>query len=1047
MHGKWYDKTPEQAASGLNTNIRNGLTRKEAAARLRKNGLNVIYPVARGSFVSYLKHIVTDFVSILLILTAFIAAVFHDASSATALIVILLINYAAVIYTYVRAHRVLETMGHNALPTAKVLRDGRLYLMKQEQLVEGDIIFLSVGDIVPADARLITCDRLAVLEAALTGETAASVKQADFVEFRDIAPSRQKNMVFASTIVTKGTGQAVVCGTGGETLVSKLDKNTTVVTHEKLRIHTALKKYCGEWSLCMILVIFGMTILDVLMGFRSRNLFEIFLTGLSLASSAMSEFYTAFAYIVIGCGIFNASRTLSGLYSGALIKNSSKLEVMKDVTCLVVPKEGIFSVHDMRIEYMYVNGSTYAPGDRKYADNCAQFLKYAVISTGLYGGGRLIEDNLRFNNTYSPEEEAILRSASSIGVYNIALDQEYPMVAHAPVSDENPFETTLVGAYPRLSIIRGEVSAVLSHCRYVSRNGRVFPMTDELLQEIRLAAAMATREAYRVVGVASRTTGLVDLTHLGSCQADMIFEGFMAIREPMLPGAAINVAKCREAGIRIIMLCDDVSANNRYLAESIGILEHDAKGMMTSVEMARMKEGLFRANLPLYSVYEGLTLAQKRALIRFLREDGEVVGVAARGLNEMPLLSDADVSFSQSVTLGRRKRGVEITGWRASVYTQSERASDRDGCEAVKFLSDVVISASEKDGRGGFNAIVSSLGCAKVIYLNLLRMLRYLIISQCARFFIVLFSVLTHHFLLTPVQILFCGLICDFMAVLVIAFERPASDILTLKENTEERLNHPLSRNARNVVYGFIWAFGTIALPYLLQMAGIIETYGQTASSQVLTVSFFSIVLTQIVVLVETMREKSVFIPDVTLNLIFVLYVVGILAFFGLCVLFPSFGGIFAVIRLNRKAWLSALALPLLVMILFEATKYVTTWKEYQAKKRKTEAGKTGTPLSAGPSVPPEGTAGAGRTSSAEAEETEGPPADDLSEPSETQDEASETPPDETEDSGETAEPETAAEKQQAAGDPSDDDIPDWLRPFLEDSVKPVNGGEDGRSG
>ncbi len=922
MKERWYDKTPDQVASGLKTNLRGGLDKKEAAARLRRDGMNTVYPVARGSFISYLKHIVTDFMSILLIVTAAVACIWGNLMSASVMILILVINYVAAIFSYVRAHRVLENMSLGALPTAKVMRGGRLYLVRQEQLVEGDLIYLSVGDIVPADARLIECDGLAVFEGNLTGDAVASRKDAEFIEYRDIAPAKQKNMVFATTIVTKGTARAIVTSTGSDTLASTSGSVQTILTHDKLRIHASLKKYCSTWSLCMIALIFALTIVDVLLGFRSRSLFEIFLTGLSLAASAMSEFYTAFGYIVIGCGVYNAARTLSGMPTGALIKNSSSLEMLKDITCLVVPKEGVFSIHDMRIEEVFVNSNTYHPGDMKYETNAAPLLRSAVLSTGLYGGQRLVEDNLRFDNINSPEEEAIIAAASNVGVYNVLLDAEYPVIAHEPISDTNRFETTLCGVNSRMAVIRGEITSVLDRCRYYTENGRIFPLDAEKVKEIKMAAAIATRSAYRVVGVASRTTVLTDLSHIGGCQTDLTFEGYIALREPLLPGAAKCVDKCKKAGIKVIMLCDDISDNNRYLAESIGIIVSDIE-LTTGDEMARTKEGLFRANMSMYRVYEGLSVSQKRSLVRYLKEDGEVVGILARGLAELPLLNDADVGFAQTAAMSAKKDGVEVTGRKLPVYTKSERAADRDGCEAVKFRSDVVVSTAEKNGRGGFAAIIGAIGSAKVVYLNLWRMLRYLIVSQCARFFLVLYSVLTHDYLITPVGILFCGLICDFFAVLIMAFERPAHDILSLRENTEERLNHPFSKNVQSILFGLLWAILTIALPKILQSANIIE-----ASDEVLTVAFLSVLMTQVVVLVETMREKSVFLPNVSLNGVFIAYTLLIAAVIAVSALVPSVGAVFGIVPLNWMAWLSTVALPLLVMIAFETYKLVRSWNE-----------------------------------------------------------------------------------------------------------------------
>ena len=198
----------------------------------------------------------TDFTALLLVFTALLAAIFEDTPQALILIAVLAVYYAAAIFAYVKAQRVLEKSGSHALPTAKVMRGGKLYMVRGEELVPGDIIFVSAGDIVPADARLIESDGLAALEVSLTGAIKAVPKDANFLEYRELSPNEQKNMLFASTILTAGTGRAVVCATGPDTLVCELKKNPPVVSHEKLSVMTALKKFCRIWSLCMSAAIF-----------------------------------------------------------------------------------------------------------------------------------------------------------------------------------------------------------------------------------------------------------------------------------------------------------------------------------------------------------------------------------------------------------------------------------------------------------------------------------------------------------------------------------------------------------------------------------------------------------------------------------------------------------------------------------------------------------------------------------------------------------------------------------------------------------------------
>lgn len=931
MNEKWYDKTVEQIETKLKTNTAKGLPQRVAFKRKSRVGANIIYPIPKGSFRSYIKHIVTDFTSILLIITAIIAAVFENNISSAVIICILLLNYGLAIFSYVKAQRVLESMGNFALPSAKVIRDGRLYLINQEDLVPGDIIYVSAGDIVPCDARLFDSDELYVLETNLTNITYAVEKDSQFIDYRDISPSQQMNMLFASTIIIKGLGKAIVCDTGEDTLISSLEKNTPIVSHEKLRIISVLKRYCSVWSLVMLVVVFSLTVLDLIIGNASRGLFEIFFSGMSLAVASMSEFYMAFGYIIIACGIFGAIQRLKDINCGAMIKNTSKVEVLKDLTCLVVPKECAFSIKNMRVERIYANNNIYKITDYKFIDNCRQVIKYALISTGLYGRDKLVENNLKSENVYTAEEDSIIHIAERFNLYNIELERNYPIIDHVSSSDTSLFETTLVfseGSY--VVTARGEIHKILENCLYYSENGNIYPLTNEKINNIKISASLITREAFRVIGVASKTTIHNTLSRIESCQTDMIFEGFMAVREPMLPGAAKNISKCQAAGIKVIMLCEDVSENNRHLAESLGIA-HDYTDIINTNEFAKMKDGLLRANVPIYRVYEGLNISQKSKLIQYLKDSGEVVGFLGRELDEITLLPECDLSFAQSMTVSGKagKKGVDLTSRGTPIQMKSSKYSSKGRCEAIKFLSDVIISDTDKLGHGGFNAIVDALAYSKVIYKNLLRMIKYLITVQSARLFLMLYSVIARDMLLTPIQILFCGLIIDLVAVIIIAFEKPSTDILKHPIDIESRLQNPLSHNIQCIVFGLIWAVLTVVMVKLLENFYITNTVSELMSG-----TFLSFIMVQIITLNETMKERSLFIPNVKINGVYLITFGSIAAFVVISLIFPQFGTLFGIYEMNWITCGAAAAMPIAMLIVYEIYKaIINSSSKFNTKK------------------------------------------------------------------------------------------------------------------
>lgn len=920
MAEKWYDKSIKQAEIRLETDIARGLEREQVLRRRRQYGENDIYPTPKKSFKTYIAHLLTDYTSLLMLVTLLIAAVFEETENLLVMLLILATYYGIVMFTYVKAQNVLDGMGMSALPNAKVLRGGRLYMVKQKQLVKGDVIYVSAGDIVPCDARLIETSGLEVLEVNVTSVPHAVRKDAKFVDYHDISPAEQRNMLFASTIVTKGTGRAICCETGADTLVCVMKKNQPIVSHERLEIFDHISDFCKKWTLAMTVMVLVLTVLDLLLGVAaSTGIFESFMKGLSLAVASMSEFYTAFAYIVLACGIYGAVNRKKDVNRGALIKNSAKLEDIKNLTCLIVPKEAGFHVHDMSLGKVFANGDAYAPGEHGYRKNASRVLRYALISTGLYGAGRLIENNQLHKNVYSPEEEAIIKAAEACSEYNIGLEKRYPMLDHLPKEEDNRFETTLV-QYENSFVVslRGDYGAVLPNCRYYTEDSRVYPMTQDKLNEFYIAAEKLARESYRVLAIASRDTIYNNLKRLSACQTDLTLEGLVALREPVMPELAKNLLRCHNHGLKVIMLTSDVSENNVILAENLGIAPQREQ-CVTGYELSRMKEGLFRANLDVYRLYQGLTLAQRRLLVKFLQEKGEKVGYLCSELDEIILMKEADVGFSRSVTLSDRAggAGIDLAGRNFPLYTKDPREAT-SGCEALKFVSDVIISEPDKSGTGGFHAMVSALLSSKAVYYNLQRMLKYMIASQLAKLTLVFLSVIMGFTALTPPQILFCGLVLDFSALIIIAFEKPDYTLLSVPIRVNDTLSKPFLTNVFSAAIGVIWAALTaVSVLYMVQ-------YRLIDSSAVPAFCFVSFILTQITVLNECKREQSMFDRNVRVNGAYAALLVILLVFFLLIFLIPSVGKLFGVVPLNIYGVCGAVIPCIVVTLVYEVYKLLS---------------------------------------------------------------------------------------------------------------------------
>ena len=926
MNERWYDKTVAQVEEKLNTDVNTGLSPSVLRSRQKNDRMNVIFPISHHSFESCLKRILSEPTILLLLLTALIAALLEQSIAAWVIISIVAFNVIVSLFTYNKSRKILEDLERLSLPTTKVLRNGKMFLIKSEQLVEGDVIYLSAGDMVPADARLVEADDLQVLEVNLTGMIKPVDKDPLFLRYtHDVPPAQQANMLFASTIVIKGTAKAICCCTGEDTLVCKLEKNKPIAPHNGITAISFMKKYGKYWTLAMIGLIFVIVSLDLAFGAADRSLFEVFLKALTLSTACGGEFYVISSYIITANGLFSAIKQNKQINSGALIKNISKIEQLKDITCLLIHKEGAFSVRDVNVEKVYVNSMLYSDGEVHFEQNASRVLKYALISTGLYGARKIVKNNLNNENVYTPEEDAIISIGQKCGVYNINLDKEFPIQEHIKKGDSSKFDTTLVDSSEGYTVAcRGDIGPILAVCNSYAENGKIYPFDAERKSEVISEAVKLSRKSYKIIAISTKQTHYSTLKRIISCQSDMVFEGFIAIRERMLPGAAKNISDCQDAGIKVIMLCDDIGDHNRALAESLGIVKDDAE-IVSGKTLDLMRDELFRTNISLYKMYEDLSVYQKRKILSFLHEEGEVVGVLSRELEEIILLKEADVGFIQSTTLSGKldKSGVDMTmakNTNTPMLIKNSRDSKKTGSEALKFIADVIISDADKRGNGGFNAVFNSIIASKTIYKNLVRFVKYLLTTQIARLCIVLFSIFTKSDMFMPQQILFTGMVIDLIAMIIIAFERSDNRII-LKKNSVEELITIYKYLPLSFLLGVIFAGAVVMMPLVLELVGIASMQVQS------TVVFISFILAQLIILNELIKDNSLFKPTVKFNRSHLIMVFVVTAFLITANYVSVVGNAFGMVRLDWLPYLMSAIPAVLLLIIFEVQKLIMNSK------------------------------------------------------------------------------------------------------------------------
>ena len=929
MSDRWYDLSPTETAEKTNTNLHSGLTSAEANSRIAKNGLNAVFPLPRGSFFDYVRKLPINSLSILLALSAVPSALFGHTAMAIVLVATLMLNYITVALIYVKAQRVIAQMGRFSLPTAKVLRDGKMTVIRQENVVTGDIIFLSAGDIVPCDARLIEDDNLFVLETGITEARFPIRKDSEYQNIRNIKPHEALNMVYASTIVQSGKGKAIACRTGKSTLVCQSEKNKAAVSYDKLGVFDKLHKISFYVTLAAILLTFILTVINMIPGIGKLGSLDGLLYSLSFGCGAMTEFYAIFGYIIVAVGVFCSMNRTGPTVTGALIKNAEKLEKMCGLDTLIIPPEAVAASQDIVLDRIFTDNGydrwyeKEKDGFEKISD-CSRLICYAVVSTGIYGS-RLTSLNATGNNVYSSEEEAIIRCAEENGLYNLELDRYFPLREHLGKCEYCRFDVSLIKQESdNIIIARAAADDILNSCSYYrASDGAVRAMNNVTRSRLSTIAAQMTRERGIVIGIATNKSVYNSLVRLSDSLSDMIFEGFLGFSEPMLTDIELTISKCKSAGISVLLFVPDKTERGIRIANAIGIIDDADRQIADGKELAAKEDGEITDHLSDYVLYENMDAQTERRIIKLLRGCGRKVGFLGLRFEEITAMREADVSFTQSITLSDSHTGRKKSVSELPISVSKSGGGAPSGCDAMRFVSDVILSIVTRNSPlGGMNALLSSLERAMAVYYNISRLMTYLLTVNTAKLILLLFSFFTGTYFLTPVQMLICGMVYDLASVMVISFEKPQRDILGSFRTGGNTAAAAFKDGIKAVFEGLLLGGGAVILSAVLQAVKAQNT------DNICTPIFISMLIASLFVLVESGRKESLLSGNIVLSNMFLTVMFSALLFISCGLIFPKFGGIFGIYRMGAKSCLG-------IFILISAFAVIVGLLKYRRKPKK----------------------------------------------------------------------------------------------------------------
>ena len=910
MEKQWFEMTEGELEERLSTSAVNGLSRKGVSASRRRSGANIVFRLPHGSFTSYLKDILSDSSSVILIFAVLIASIFENTVSAYIIAGIMVFNCFVCVFTYVKAHRVLEGMGEYSLPGARVVRGGHLYLVNMNSLVPGDLICLKAGDIVPADARVVSAENFYVSEKGVTSNEDAVRKSSQGVPVGNMSNENMFNMLFATSVVLKGNARAIVVETGEKTLAAKNNSGELDFEHDSLDVFVMLKKYGSKISILMLAMVFVIMFIEIITGLNTRGLYEIFLGGMSLAVAAMTEFYTAFGYIVVACGLFGA-RTYKrkAEKNSVILKNINCIERLREINCIIFKKDGILTERNKTVEAMYSNGQIFRVKDYDKADSdFTDLIEAAVITTGHYMRNSLVGQGAE-RRIPTPDEEAIIECAKRYELYNIGLDSKYPLVRHKNAIGAVAYDYSVVKKNGKLyAYLRGEAKLIVNMCSHYS----VVDTKIEINSKIKTDLMTVIGEYEKIntgvlaFAVCEITPAQLEAGPLALIRRrDLTLVGYMALKAPLFENCALTIERLTGAGIKLVVNSTTASGEDIAAAKSLGICKNDSE-ILTEAIIENLSDEALAATVSNYSVYAGLKNASVRRAIAALKENRNKVAFCAGALSDISVLEKADIGYTHAELPETKKKQGELS------------TSERESCsDALKFKADVIIPSTGKRGVGGILAIEKSILTSKLIYRNLMNLFAYMASVQFARLFIVLYSVFTKNDLLSPVQILIGGLVFDLLAVMSIAFSKPSSRTLDDYEHAKLEMKNLPKFILRNALFGVFWAAMTIFIPMIINLTG-----ARLTGVALVSASFVSFTAIQLFTLAEVKRRESIFAPSsFAVNPMYILTCVCAALFVVVVASTPRFGAVMSIVMPGTSALISILLVTASVVVMHEMYK------------------------------------------------------------------------------------------------------------------------------
>jgi len=746
MSTHYYNLSIEDVLKSQKSSV-NGLKAEEVKKRLDQYGFNRL-PAEKpfSLWLLFLRQFQSTLIYILLI-AAVVSFFLQDFVNMWVILAAVGLNVTVGFIQEFRAQRALDKLRKVVTQYATVKRGGHEIQIETEYLVPGDVVVLKAGDKVPADIRLIKAADLKVNEASLTGESFPVRKKTEALPSAVII-AEQKNMIFMGTTVVAGSAEGVVAHTGKQTQLGKiatLIKSTKEEPTPLQKKLTSLGKTLGVIILSLSFVIF---LAGIILKYDFK---EMFTTAVALAVSAIPEGLVVVVTVILAIGMQRI------LKQGSLVRKLIAAETLGSVTIICTDKTGTLTEGEMKVARIITHNHNLDAANFKIDESekgIAQKTYFMVLKIGLLCSNAYIENPqaaLEHRIVIgSPTEKALVYAAQQAGLDQDTVRGENPRLEEIPFDSDKKYMVTLHHdkSNKKKVYYKGAPERILDKSSKIDLDGRIESLTPKRRLKVQREYEQLSKEGLRILALAYRS---VDKNYKSMHQdeklfSNVIFVGFVGIKDPLRQEAATTIEQCKQAGIRPIMLTGDHKLTAQAIAKELDLPSGDQNVIEGEKFEQLDKKGLAKRIFDI-SVYARINPQDKLRIVDAWQEKGEVVAMTGDGVNDAPALKSADIG----VALG-------------------------SGTDVAKETADLVLLDNN------FKTIVRAVEEGRIIYNNIKKVILYLMSDSFTEMIVVVGGLLLGWPLpLLAAQILWINLISDGFPNIALTMELGDKDIMKQK--------------------------------------------------------------------------------------------------------------------------------------------------------------------------------------------------------------------------------------------------------------------------